>query len=265
MAQESLKARETFLVSFLFHKLGPPRYSGDVYSLPPEWLRRLIGLAIEQSCAFVRWDHLPSNRLDSHKNVVALTFDDGFESDVTQVLPLLQERSIPATFFIVPTFVGQPGYLRWDQVRALAEADMAVGSHTLTHAWLPELSSKGLQKELAVSQQIIEDHISTPVSLLSLPGGFYNQRVLEAAWKAGYTIVGTSDYGIDRLEGTGCQRRRVCKRNSVDLRISWKVIEDLLQGRVPRSIIVKSRAKRLLAGVLGPSRYRRVSDLWRRR
>jgi peptidoglycan/xylan/chitin deacetylase (PgdA/CDA1 family) len=174
----------------------------------------------------------------------------------------LQKSSVPAGFFFVPAFIGQPGHLSWNQVRTLAEAGMTVGSHTLTHAWLPELSAEKLWEELEVSRQVIEDHTGAPVSLLSLPGGFYNQRVLETAWRAGYTIVGTTDYGIDRLYRKGHESPWVLKRNSMDLRMSWDATRTLLRGRVPRGLLVKNWKKRLIAGLVGPTRYRKLAYAW---
>jgi peptidoglycan/xylan/chitin deacetylase (PgdA/CDA1 family) len=254
--------REGFLATFLFHKFGPPRYRGDLFSLSGAWLRQLIELATEESCVFVNWDRLLSGQLDDHDRFVTLTFDDGFESDVTQALPILQESSIPASFFIVPAFIGEPGHLSWNQVRALTEAGMTIGSHTLTHAWLPELSAKKLWEELEGSRQVIEDHIAAPVSLLSLPGGFYNQRVLETAWRAGYTIVSTTDYGVDRLDREGHERPWVLKRNTMDLRMSWDALRALLQGRVPRGLLAKNLKKHLIAGFVGPTRYRKLAYAW---
>ena len=204
------------------------------------------------------------NRPASNKVVVALTFDDGYESDVSQALPYLEERSVPATFFVVPTLIGQPGYLRWDQVRALAQAGMAVGSHSLTHACLPELPARELRNELAASRQLLQEQLGAPVNLLSVPGGFYSRRVLETAWEVGYTIVGTSNCGIEQLSSAAQPRRWVVKRNGVDLRTSWDVLDSLLQAHVPMSLLIKQRSKRLAANLIGPSRYGRLSLRYRR-
>jgi peptidoglycan/xylan/chitin deacetylase (PgdA/CDA1 family) len=196
--------------------------------------------------------------------VVALTFDDGYATDISRALPCLEQRSVPATFFVVPAWVGQPGYLHWDQVRALAQAGMAIGSHSLTHACLPELPAGELRYELAVSRQLLQDQLGAPVSLLSVPGGFYSRRVLETAWDVGYTIVATSDCGIERPAGSAQPRRWVVKRNGIDLRTSWDALEMLLRARVPARLLLKERSKRFAARLLGPSRYGRLAPRRRR-
>lgn len=255
---------DTLLVSLLLHKLGPPQYPGDVYSLPPEWLHRLVDQAAARACGFTHWNRLLSDPPGDRHVLVALTFDDGFESDVSQVLPFLQARAIPATFFITPGFIGQPGYLRWSQVRALADAGMAIGSHSLTHASLSTLSTRDLRRELVVSRHLLEDATGAPVTLLSVPGGFYSRRVLETAWEIGYTVVGTSDWGIDRLSGAQPGERWVLKRNGVDRRTAWRVIAGLLQARIPWRVLARERSKRFLSRRL-PSWYEKLSDAWRRR
>lgn len=247
------------LVSFAFHKIGSPRYAGDLYSLPAEHFLRILQKAREQPCAFTRWDQALSDQAGGYRFLVAFTFDDGYESDVTEALPLLQRWSVPATFFIVPSLIGQGGNLTWTQVRELAACGHAIGSHTLTHAWLPELPDKELQKELRDSRLIIEDQIGAGVRLLALPGGFYNHRVLQAAQEAGYSVVGTSRYGVDPLGNEDDREFRVLKRNTIDLRIRWEVISNLLDARPPRSFLLVRYFKHLIARMIGPSRYRELS------
>ncbi len=50
---------------------------------------------------------------------VALTFDDGYEDQYTNALPILLRYGLRATFFIVSGFANQPRYMTWSQVRAV--------------------------------------------------------------------------------------------------------------------------------------------------
>lgn len=255
---------DRLLISFLLHKLGSSEYTGDVYSLPPDWLERIMTLAATHACGFTRLDQVQTIPTEQQQRVVAITFDDGFESDVTQALPLLQQHGAVATFFITPGFIGQTGYLNWEQVRQLASAGMAVGSHSLTHACLSTLTEDQLREELVGSRHRLEDALGVPVTLLSLPGGFYNRRVLAAAWEAGYTLVGTSDWGVDPLTNPHNHERRVVRRNGIDLRTSWDTIDSLLQGHVPQRILLKEQSKRLMSRLM-PAWYQWLSNAWRRR
>ena len=46
------------------------------------------------------------------KNAVAITFDDGFKNNYTQAAPILDEHSIPATFYVSSGLMGQ-GEMFW--------------------------------------------------------------------------------------------------------------------------------------------------------
>lgn len=253
------------LISFLFHKLGAPSHVGDVYAVPGAWLERLIAQAAQHGYTFARWDQLDTALTQAYRGVVTITFDDGYASDLTEALPLLQAHAIPATCFIVPAWIGQPGYLTWADVRTLAAANVAIGSHTQSHGWLPELSDTALRNELVAGRQTLEDQLGAPVRLLSLPGGFYNRRVIKAAIKAGYTIIGTSNLGIDRQIVGRSDRVRLLKRNCLDLRTPWHMVDSLLRLQTPTRLLVQSQAKRLLAQMIGPSRYRLLARSRRNR
>ena len=60
---------------------------------------------------------------------VALTFDDGYASHATVAGPLLQERGVRGTFFVMPGNVGSPGIVTWEQLRQLAAAGHEIADH----------------------------------------------------------------------------------------------------------------------------------------
>lgn len=78
--------------------------------------------------------------VDESRGAVALTFDDGPDPIYTsQVLDVLAEAQVPATFFLVGRrAVAQPGLVR----RMLAEGH-AVGSHSRSH---PDPSKHGVRQ-----------------------------------------------------------------------------------------------------------------------
>ena len=60
----------------------------------------------------------------------------------TEAFPALIELGLRATFFVVPTLVGTPGYVTWAQLREMAAAGMEIGSHSLTHPFLHDLDAR---------------------------------------------------------------------------------------------------------------------------
>jgi peptidoglycan/xylan/chitin deacetylase (PgdA/CDA1 family) len=47
---------------------------------------------------------------------LAITFDDGFENNLSFAIPLLEKYSFPATIFVLAGTIDQPDYLNWSDV-----------------------------------------------------------------------------------------------------------------------------------------------------
>jgi peptidoglycan/xylan/chitin deacetylase (PgdA/CDA1 family) len=120
-----------------------------------------------------------------------LTFDDGWASDITNVVPVLQSHGLRATFFIVARYGGwhSPAYLTWDQIKAIRNAGMWIGSHSFSHTNLNKLNAAGLRYEVADSKVEIEKHISGSVTVFDYPYGAYSPRVVKAVQYAGYVAA----------------------------------------------------------------------------
>lgn len=123
---------------------------------------------------------------------VVLTFDDGGRSNKELAWELLRARGLRAHFFVCPALLGRPGFLSPADVRELAAAGNAVGSHGLHHRSLTALSEAELCLELTGSRTALEALLGVPCTSLALPYGTRNARVLRAIWDAGYRSVFTS-------------------------------------------------------------------------
>jgi peptidoglycan/xylan/chitin deacetylase (PgdA/CDA1 family) len=120
---------------------------------------------------------------------IVLTFDDGSEDALSVVLPALQRRGLKATFFIVTGFIGKSGYLTWDGVRALADAGMEIGSHSVHHLRLPDLPAEAVREELVQSKADLESHLKTPIEIFAYPYNSARRRLRKALTDAGYRIA----------------------------------------------------------------------------
>lgn len=119
---------------------------------------------------------------------VILTFDDGREDGFRIVLPALTAHGFRATFFVVTGEVGQPGYLTWEQVRALAAAGMEIGSHSATHARLSDLDDARVREELTRSRAELEQRLGRPVDLVAYPYNSVRRRIVRIARESGYDV-----------------------------------------------------------------------------
>jgi peptidoglycan/xylan/chitin deacetylase (PgdA/CDA1 family) len=126
---------------------------------------------------------------------IVLTFDDGYEDAFANALPLLLERGLVGTFFVTVNLVGRPGYLTWDQVRALAADGMDVQSHAMDHISMAKLSGGALFAQLAESRRILSERTGTDVRFFAYPCGEYNAATRTAAAAAGYHAAFAKDGG----------------------------------------------------------------------
>jgi peptidoglycan/xylan/chitin deacetylase (PgdA/CDA1 family) len=124
---------------------------------------------------------------------VRISFDDGNVSDLAHGLPALRERGLTATFFVLAQRLGLPGSLDADDVRALREAGMTIGSHGMDHRPWRGLSPQARERELVAARERIAAAAGIPVTEAACPLGRYDRRVLADLRRLGYARVHTSD------------------------------------------------------------------------
>lgn len=111
--------------------------------------------------------------------LLTVTFDDGWASQYTNALPLLQKYGILSTFYILSgELADQPDYMSSTQVKNLYAAGNEIGSHTVTHADLTTVSQSQLVQEVSQSQLTLKNLIGVPVTDFASPYGDYNTNVL---------------------------------------------------------------------------------------
>jgi len=186
---------------------------------------------------------------------VCITFDDGCETDFTIAAPMLEEKNFNATFYVVAGFVGRErGYLSESQVRELSDLGFEIGSHSLTHAFLSNLSDEELRREVFESKKRLEQLTGRAVEHLSCPGGRWNRRVADAVREAGYVSMSTSEIRLNDADTNPFHLSRVVvmrDTNSEDFARLCRH-EGLLRRRTASAI--RGTAKR----VLGDSVYDRL-------
>lgn len=128
--------------------------------------------------------HVVKKVLTTHK-VVALTFDDGPSNKTTQeILAILKEKKVKATFFVVGENVEQFPNMVAQEVSEGHE----IGIHTYDHKSLPTLNNDRIREELEKSEKAVAVVTAKP-TLFRPPGGLYNETVLNVARDRGYTVI----------------------------------------------------------------------------
>jgi peptidoglycan/xylan/chitin deacetylase (PgdA/CDA1 family) len=149
-----------------------------------------------------------AQRPNRDRPAVAITFDDGYRDNFDVALPLLEHRSVPATFFVTVGLLEQdPNVtdrfrrlrgtryehiepLSWDQVIELRRRGMDVGTHSYSHRNLARLDQDGLMQELGRAKDIMEERVNEEVTTVAYPFGkpkrHFTDEVVEVVERVGY-------------------------------------------------------------------------------
>ena len=121
------------------------------------------------------------------RKVVALTFDDGYNSRACSALvDELMATATPATFFPNAVYVAGSPTL-WRRVAALG---FPIGNHSTHHPLMTRLPFAAQLAEIASDRSIADRVLGYPtLSVFRPPFGAWNSTTLDAAGAAGYPIV----------------------------------------------------------------------------
>jgi len=71
-------------------------------------------------------------------NAVAITFDDGYEDNCSQALPLLRLYGLRATFFVTTGWIGTDKVMWWDRLHDYIRQAAALGARPVDYEDLPQ-------------------------------------------------------------------------------------------------------------------------------
>jgi peptidoglycan/xylan/chitin deacetylase (PgdA/CDA1 family) len=134
-----------------------------------------VGYLNIDDVSFVARTPTPFNRA-----LVSLTFDDSWLSDYDQALPVLSQRSVTATHYVITNTIGASNRLDLPMLVELQNRSHQIASHTATHPDLTTLTPSALATELTSSKQYLDANGFGPVLDFASPQGMYNAAVVDA-------------------------------------------------------------------------------------
>jgi peptidoglycan/xylan/chitin deacetylase (PgdA/CDA1 family) len=127
-----------------------------------------------------------------------ITFDDGYDGVYRYAYPILARLNWSATVFAIIQAIQQAEkedaerraehlcYMSIGQLQVLSRSGWAIGSHSVTHPRLTELSEAGIQRELVESRELLQGWIQAPVDFFCYPQGVVNKQLQELVAASGY-------------------------------------------------------------------------------
>jgi|HubBroStandDraft_3_1064219.scaffolds.fasta_scaffold25792_3 peptidoglycan/xylan/chitin deacetylase (PgdA/CDA1 family) len=177
----------------MYHVINPPptgaKFPG-LYVAPEEFAAQMQALAragfhavtMDQMLAnWTRGTPLPKGK------PVVVSFDNGYQSQLTQALPVLRRLGWVGVENIQLT--GLPpsqGGLSARQTEQLVSEGWELDTQGISHADLITLGSGALREQVALAREEVRRRYHVPVNWFCYPSGHYNATVLAEVKAAGY-------------------------------------------------------------------------------
>ncbi|MRX56149.1 polysaccharide deacetylase family protein [Bacillus idriensis] len=128
---------------------------------------------------------------------IALTFDDGPDKIITpQILDILKEKGVPATFFVVGEQVSYYPQL----AKRMVEEGHAIANHTWDHPELSKLYTAQVIQQITSTNEIVERVTGVKATLLRPPYGDFTAADAMVFEKLGFKNI---LWSVDTLDWSG--------------------------------------------------------------
>lgn len=132
--------------------------------------------------------------------VIAITFDDSYQSVYTEAFPRLKKRGWPFTIFVTTNAIDQRfnNQTSWEQLREMSRHGATIANHSASHNHLlvkqPKESQRQWRQRISAdieqAQQRIREEIGQAPPLFAYPYGEYNAELSKLVAELGYTAFG---------------------------------------------------------------------------
>jgi peptidoglycan/xylan/chitin deacetylase (PgdA/CDA1 family) len=164
------------------------------------------------------------NEAYNYDKPVIITFDDGYEDVFTNGYPVLKSYNFKANAFIITSYIGNKVYITADQIKEMSSSGVfEIGSHTVTHPYLPKLSNEKLDEEFKNSQSTLQSLLNKKVTTLAYPMGGNNESTHNIARKYyDYAVTTKSGYNYTgKLDNIALNRLAIYRTTSYDSFINY--------------------------------------------
>ncbi|MBI3959411.1 MAG: polysaccharide deacetylase family protein [Chloroflexi bacterium] len=209
----------------MYHYLSVPPADANAYRIdlsvsPDLFARQLDRMQAEGYTTISLYDllaHLWEGAPLPEKPVV-LTFDDGYRDNYTNAFPLLRQRGMIATIFVVTDFMDEerPDYLTWEMAREMLAAGISIESHGRNHISLKNRDRDYLVWQALGSLETIEFELGVRPRFVSYPAGEFDAEIIAIFQSANYWAGFTTIQGATHSTGDPLRLHRVRVRNTTE-------------------------------------------------
>lgn len=153
---------------------------------------------------------LPIYSVDLKEKKISLTFDVNWGEDYTEeILQILEENNVKATFFLVGTWVDNYP----QKAKLIYSKGHELGNHTDKHPDLTTISRERIIKEIAATDGKIMNITGAKPELFRCPSGAYNDLAIDTVKSTGHYPVQWDVDSIDwKEQGAEIEFNRIIKK-----------------------------------------------------
>lgn len=170
-----------YLPILMYHHIMPKPEAKAIgatnLNVPPEIFREQLDYLLSKGYNFLRLDEMMSGLKNNSLpgKPMVLTFDDNYRDFYTNLYPILKEKNVKATVFVISQYVGGERYTDWWQLSEMAGSGLVlIGDHTLNHPSLPRQTKEEEYNQIVSAKKIIEEQIGVAVNYFAYPYGSVN-------------------------------------------------------------------------------------------
>jgi len=186
-------AQRTAVPVLMYHVIAAPPAGAPfpgLYVPPEEFQQQMTALsdagwhAVTQDQLMAHWKTGAS--LGSGKPIV-LTFDNGYQSQYTQALPVLRKLGwVGVENIQLSGLPPSQGGLGQGEIEGMVSAGWELDTQGYNHADLITLDPQQLAFQVAESRKVIQARYHVPVNWFCYPSGHYDETVIAEVRAAGY-------------------------------------------------------------------------------
>ncbi len=182
--QVDLSGDTTFVVGYTCQLVGSSWKCGcrDTACATPYWQLQGVQKTVPAAPS------TPTGGTSGTKGMITLSFDDGWRSQYAAAAPILEKYNMRGTFYVTTVYLtgNYSGFMRSNEVLDLQSRGHEIGSHTVNHKNLTQITRQEVQTELRESKRALESLLGKEVPSFAYTYGAYNADTIALVKEAGY-------------------------------------------------------------------------------
>lgn len=201
----------------MYHMVRGPLKGGrfNKMRVAPDLFEKQVAWLAGNGWTFCFFSEILGEHANGKEKRVVLTFDDGYQDNLTNALPVLEKYRAKATLF--PVIYRKAGYDWSTHKKAshdggelgnepkLSDAEIStmletglieLGGHSVKHPSLPKLDDEVAWMEIHGCKGALEETFAVNAPTFCYPFGHFGKREIELVKKSGFEGAVTTEQGI---------------------------------------------------------------------